>query len=327
MSSWYSNSLIILTLAAGALSPCVMPSSARAGDKIEFTIPGFSLETPKVVREVKEPTKADDLRSTRLDGPTPEYMAPDSSGFVFISTQKSKDAKTSYPTSTDDQDNDANAANADVNLAAKQQSINGAYRWDTLRGQDPYGGSLFSERRSAESVEDMSQDQDTLRSRLEAASRTGKIDYQRDERYNKRFPDATEDSGWSRSFFHDGLPDLNPMRHGQFVPLYEEQNVVSQQPNQGYFPARPLSAEDEQLRESMLPPGMAAYDAQLDAINGKIPDETAPTPHMFRPVDEQAVSQNTDTFARQEPPASPPGQVQSRPAILPYPKRPSSVLQ
>jgi hypothetical protein len=77
-----------------------------------------------------------------------------------------------------------------------------------------------------------------------------------------------------------------------------------------------------------LPPGVAAYNAQLDAMHGKIPDATAMTPRIFRPLQAQeAMSQNVNVYAREEPPPSPPGQVQSRPAILPFPKKPGDVLR
>jgi hypothetical protein len=328
MSSWYSNSLTILALAAGALWPCTMPFSARAGDKIEFSAPGVSLEAPRVEREVKEPSN-EGSPSMRVEGPIVDEMIPDSSGVVIISTQKRKDAKTSDPTFTDNRDNDANPDNSYDNLDSKQQPINGDYRWDMERGRNPYGGRLFSDRRSAEDIEFVSQDQDTLRTRLEAVNKAEKNDYHRDDRYSDRVPDANQDSTWSRGFFHNGLPDLNPMRTGQFMPLYDQMNVVNEQPSQGASPARPFGVEDEQLRESVLPPGMAEYNAQMDVMHGKIPDETVvvSTPRMSRPAAASAESQNPDMFARQDPPASPPGQVQSRPAILPYPKKPGSVLQ
>jgi hypothetical protein len=56
-------------------------------------------------------------------------------------------------------------------------------------------------------------------------------------------------------------------------------------------------------------------------------DETPGLPRTIHPAGTKTVSQNPDMFARQQPPASPPGQVQSPPAILPFPKKPGSVFQ
>jgi hypothetical protein len=322
MLSRCSNSLIFLALAMGVVLPCVTPFSARAGDKIEFSAPG-ALDVPRPEREDKEPSKADEFQPpARPDAQVMDDMEPGPSEVVIISTAKKKDSRTADSAFTDDRYNDAEVDKSDTDLDSKQRTtISTIDRWDTQR-QNSDRESIFSNKRSNRSASE-----DNLRSRLEAVNTEGRTDYQRDERYGKHVPDSSENTAWPHSFFNHGLTGLERMREGQFVPFYEEVNAASQVVNQS-LPTRSATAADDLLRNSTLAPGMAAYDAQVDAMRGKTPDGTMAAPRTYYPVPAaRVVSPNPDVYARQEPPASPSGQVQSRPAILPYPKKPGDVLR
>jgi len=94
MSSWRSNSLTFLALAAGVLSPCLMPPSARAGDKIEFSAPGASLDVPKVEREDQGTPKPEIQASVSGDGIYLDDNMQASSDVVIISAPKKKGSRT-----------------------------------------------------------------------------------------------------------------------------------------------------------------------------------------------------------------------------------------
>jgi hypothetical protein len=183
-------------------------------------------------------------------------------------------------------------------------------------------GSAFSERRSDEAAS-----QESLRTRLEALNTEGRTDYQMDERYGRHASEANEAPTWFRGFFQHGSLASERIQEGQFVPFYEEMKTVNDQPSQEYLSARLASAADDLLRDSTLPPGVAEYNAQRDAVRGKTSDETVNAPRMSRPLEIRPELSLPDAFVRQEPPSSPPGQVQSRPAILPFPKRPGDLLR
>ncbi len=201
MLSWRSHSLAVLALAAGALSPCAMPPSARAGDKIEFSAPGASLEVPQVVRDDKEPPKSEMQTSMQVNDMIPASMLGYSE-IVIISTPKEKDVKTWDSAFADDRDDDPDADSRYDNLDSRQRPINGATNWwDMPGGWNPDAGSIFSERRRGEAAS-----RDNLRGRLEAVNTAGRTDYQKDERYGKHSPDSDPDSAWSRDFFHRALP-------------------------------------------------------------------------------------------------------------------------
>lgn len=304
------------------LSPWAMPPSARAGDKIEFSAPGASLGVPQLVRDDKEPPKSEIQAPMQPDDVLPQGMQG-SSEILIISTPVGKDIKKWDSAFTDDRDDNTDADGRYDNLEARPRPINGATnRWDMPGGWNPDAGSIFSER-----GRDDAASQDPLRARLEAVNTVGRTDYQKDEYYTRHSPDSDQDPAWSRSIFHHGSPGLDRMRQGQFVPLYEEMRTVNEQSGQEYSSARLSSASNDLPRDSTLPPAAAGHTSQWDVARGSTPDEPASAPRTFHPAETKSVSQNPDTFARQQPPASPPGQVQSPPAILPFPKKPSSVLQ
>jgi hypothetical protein len=323
MLTWSSSSLAVLALVAGALSPCAMPSSARAGDKIAFSAPDASLQVPQVERDDKEPSTSE-LQKSMLAGDLFPTSIQESSEIVIISTPRRNDIKKRDSAFTDDWDNDTDEDSRydNDNLDPRQRPIKGATnRWNMPGGWNPDAESIYSERRSDEAAS-----QDTLRARLEAESIAERADYQRDGRYGRRSSDSDEDPKWSRSVSHHGSSGLERMREGQFVPFYEEIKSMKEQPNPGYSSTRFSSAQDDLQRDSTLSPEAARYASQRGDALGKTPDETVNAPRTIRPAERTTVSQNPDVSERQEPPASPRGQVQSRPAILPFPKKPGSVF-
>ena len=214
MLSWRSNSLAVLALAAGALLPCAMPPSARAGDKIEFSAPGALLEVPQVVRDDKEPPKPEMQAPMQAEDMIPEGMQ-DSSEIVILSTPKEKDVKPWDSAFTDNRDNNTDADSRYDNLDPRQRPGNGATnRWDMPGGWNPDAGSIFSQRRGDEAAS-----QDNLRGRLETANTAGRTDYQKDERYGRHSSDSDEDSALSGGFSHHGSPGLERMRRDNSCQL------------------------------------------------------------------------------------------------------------
>ncbi len=344
MLSWHSNSLAVLALAAGALSPCAMPPSARAGDKIEFSAPGASLEVPQAVRDDKESPKSEMQASPPINRMVLEGDVQASSEVVVITTPKRREVRTWDSASLDDQDNNTDADNRYDNLDPRQRPIIGATnRWDMPGGWNPNAGSISSERRSDEAAS-----QDNLRTRLEALNAAGKTDYQKDGRYNRRSSDSDEDSAlsrgfyhyalppeetvaqrlsaWSRDFFHQGSSALDRTQEKSMLS-YDKMRKINEQLSQEYSSARSSITPNDLPPISTLAPGADAYASQRDLARSRTQDEPVSAPRTFHPAETTALSLNPDVFARQEPPPSPRGQVQSRPAILPFPKKPGSVLQ
>ena len=340
---WRSNSLTVLALAAGVLSPCAMPPSARAGDKIEFSAPRASLKVPQVVREDKEPPKSEMPRSIQAEDMVPRDMEG-ASEIVIVSTPEEKDVKTRDSAFTDYLDDNANADSRYDILESRQRPINGATNaWSMPEGWNPDAGSLVSERRNDEAAS-----RDHLRGLLEAASTAGRIDYQNDGLYGRHSSNWDGDSAgslglfrygsppeetvaqklskWPGSFLHRGLPDSHGAQD-ESMPTYAQMQAIKEQLGHGNSSARFSSAADDQPRSSSLSVNPPGYTWQTDALHDRTPDERMSAPRAFYPVETKIVSQNPDIFERQRPPASPPGQVQSPPAILPFPKKPGSVLQ
>jgi hypothetical protein len=328
MSFRSSNSLAILGLVAGCFVPCVMPFSARAGDKIEFSTASVPLEVPRMQREAKESPNSTIGVPTRPEDAISAEEMQDSAGGVIIASPKKKTVRAGDSIFTDDRDDTTDADSRYDSLDSKRRPVNRATNmWDLGRGWNQDTGIA-----SANHIGHNPAGQASLRDRLEALHATGRDDYQseqrqRDERYDKGSTDSDEDSVWSRRIFHYGLSGMGGTQVGQFDPFYDETKAMNQGSSQVNSWARPPSVIDDQLRDSRMTPGMAEYNSQLDILRGKTPEATQDAPGAFRPVETRTVSQNSDPYARQQPPASPPGQVQSPPAILPFPKRPGSVFQ
>jgi hypothetical protein len=321
MSSWCSNSRTVLALAGGALSLCLMSPSARAGDKIEFSMPDAALEAPQVEREDKEPvTAASQQVPDPVDEVYPAKYEQGSSEVLIVVAPKWKDVKTSDPAFPDDQDDDTDADSRYDNPDSTQRPVNNATtKWDTQRGRNPDAESIFSDRKSDEATS-----QDSPRGRLEAAEAADKPDYRKDERYGRRTPDANEDSAWSHSFSHHGASHLERMREGQFVPFYQEAQPANEQPNSS---ARLPGAADDLRRDYTSPPGGADYHSPTDDLRDRASDESAGGSQRFHYDEARTASQSPDAYSRQKPPPASQSQVQAQPAILPFPKKPGDLLR
>jgi hypothetical protein len=309
-----------LALAAGFFVPCAAPPSVQAGDKIEFSTPSASLEVPKVAPEEKESEKYSAEAPLRPDTSGVDVLPPTQ---VFVITNPNrKSGRTRDPASMDNRDDTADADSSDDSSNAKlRPNKNAPKLWDLGVGWDQDSRNTFSQRR-----EDNPAGRESLRNRLELSRERGS-DYRRDERFSRDSSDSTEETTWSRSFFHHGPASSGGTREGQFESFYDGVRAASQVPIEAYSMALPPNPIDTMVRESQLPPGMAQYNLQLDALHGKIPDETQNPRFAFQPVQTRPLSLNPDPYARLAPPPAPPGQVQSPPAILPFPKRPGSVFQ
>jgi len=326
MLEWRSNSLAIMAVAAGVLSPCFMPFCVRAGDKIEFSAPCVSLEVPHVVREDSSELSTFKLRAPAQPPIQAEEMAAAemqaSSEFVFISTPEDKDRKRWDTVFTDNGDNDTDADSRYDNLNSGRRPIHGeTNRWDMPGEWDPDAGSISDRRR------DEAASQENLRGRLEALNKAEKTDYQRDGFYSRRFSDSDEDSSLSRGLYHHSSSGLERMRAGQFVPLYEEARMINEQASQGYSSARPAGTANSLSHDSMLTPGVAGYASERDVARGNSPDETGSASWTYHPAETTIRSQNSDRFARQEPAVSSMVHAKPPPAVLPFPKKPGSVFQ
>jgi len=321
MSFRSSNSLAVLALVAGCFAPCASPLTAQGGDKIEFSAPSASLDIPRVQREEKEPAKSAFDRSIRPDEAVLAEQMQDSTEVVVITRPKKKTTRIWDSALTDNRDDTADANSREDSLDHTQRPINGATNlWDMDKGWNQNTGHIYSERRADDPVKP-----ESLRARLEAMNTARTTYYQKDNRFDRRPSDSDEDSSWSRNLFHHGFLGMGETRE----PFYDDVKPMNAEPSQAYLSVRPSSAADDALRDSKLPPGMVEYNSQVDVLRGKTPEEmlTAPALRPYQPVETKTVSQNPDPYARQQPPASPPGQVQSPPAILPFPRRPGSVFQ
>jgi hypothetical protein len=281
------------------------------------------------------PMKDPEMTAERMQG---------SSEIVIISTPKEKDVKTSDSAFTDDLDDTADADSRYDHLDSRQRPISGATnQWNMPGEWNADAGRIASEGRREEAAS-----RGTLRGRLEEGNRAGRIDYQKDGLYGRHSFDSDEDSAGFRSVLHYGLPPeetvaqklsawsrgllhpgMRPLYRAQdkSMPTYAELKAVNEQFSQEKSSARLSGAADDQPRGASLAPDAGGYTWPWDVARSRTPEETMSAPRTFHPAETKIVSQNTDIFARQQPPASPPGQVQSRPAILPFPKKPGSVFQ
>jgi hypothetical protein len=161
---------------------------------------------------------------------------------------------------------------------------------------------------------------------------SGKSDYQRQEYLERQrtqgSSESSDDVSWNRNYFHFGVTGVQKVQEGQYTSLYEQMKLMNEQATKG---ASPVDLSDN--NGSVPRYGTTGYDSANtfnrtdDAQSRATGQSAAPNYQAYRPAPTPVVSENADKFARQEPPASPEGQVQSRPAILPFPKRPGSVFQ
>jgi hypothetical protein len=324
MSLLPSKFPVLLAVAAGALSFCVISPSAQAGDKIEFSAPSTLLEVPRVEREDKGSPNSELRPPLPADAALPQEYVPVSPEIVIISASKRNDAKTQDSSYPDIRDTQTRENSIDDSLDSQSRSISSAKRQRDLSAEGNLDASgAFSDKKT-----DQPATPGSLRARMETFDRAGKGEYQKDDRYYSTSSDSTEDSGSrSRSYFHYGASGLQRTTDGQFMPFTEEMRAMNEQATQRYLSARPSNPANDPLRDPASPASTTAYSPSRDFSRDRTPDEAMSAPQTFHPAEARPVNQNTDTFSRQEPPPSPRGQVQSRPAILPFPKKPGDVLR
>lgn len=295
------------------MSPCALPLSARAGDKIEFSAASALLEVPRAEGQDKESPKAglpEPMPARALLSQEDEEVPQE---VVIISTPRRMAAKTRDSAKTD---------NGYDNLDSKPRSSSGAINpWDM-----PDAWNSDDRNKMFEKRRDRDASHDSLRARFEAVNTTGSSDYQRDDRYGGRSADSDQSSTLPRSFFHYETSSLPRMQEGPFAPFYEEMKALNEQSSQGHSSAQVSNPLNDLSQEAKPFPGAAAYATPWDVAHARTPEETMNAPRAIHPVDTKPVTQNSDVFERQQPPPSPRGQVQSRPAILPFPKKPGDVL-
>ncbi|MGP8199857.1 MAG: hypothetical protein ACLQU4_10185 [Limisphaerales bacterium] len=342
MLSWSSSSLAVAMVAVGALSPCFMPVSARAGDKIEFSAPSASLEVPQVARE-EAPLPSFNL-PMRTDDRTPEDVRGRT---VYVVTTPRQNGLRAWDSDdTDDQDDaypgsgheDRDRRNDEL-YSSQRAVYELTNRWDDARDRD--FESIFSHRRRQETASE-----GHFGGQAEAEKALGRIDYEADKRYASHFGDSGEDLTWSRQTLDGGLePEetarkemsawadkiLHPASHEIDRTLARQQrftqmrgvnrNSLGEDPSEDSF-----SVADSLPPGSTLSPATDTFATQWNDKGRRMPEETPRAPLNYKYDYTNTVGQYSDLFSRQQPPASPPGQVQSRPAILPFPKKPGSVF-
>lgn len=332
MSISSSKFLAILALTAGTLQ------FARAGDKIEFSAPTVSLAVPRLERE--DPS----VPNSALDAPTPPDAAAmadamqSSQQVVMIPAQRKKD-RIWDSSSRDDRDNlynrdetlDDHNRDDDFDLDSKPQSDKGLTNFWQLGKEWDYD----NRRTLSDNRQDGPAGETDLRSRLETLHESMRSEYDRNDRYDRHDPydrnttDSEQESGWTHSFFQHGFMGMGKSEDSQYNYWSDQTKaIVQQQPVEqpAYLRDQLTSAAEDQLRESKLPPGMVEYQAQQDEERGKVRDEPL-TLRRYEPVESRAINAEPNPYARQMPPPSPRGDVQSQPAVLPFPKRPGSVFQ
>lgn len=333
MSSRCLSLPTLLTFVAGGLLLCLSPLSAVAGDKIEFSVPTVALQVP-------QPVPAEQQAAPKLGFQAPGAVddmvlmdsTPVPSQVIIVSAPRKtgRDGLDSRFGDSDDNDdnNDADTASADGSLNSKQQSNNGIIdRLSESDGRDFNVASFLAERKN-----DRDGDRDSLHARMDAMDAAMKDTYLLDQHSSRRSSGVNEEQAWNRGFFHEGLTDLERMQKGQFMPFESDMMALdpaaASQRNQGYSSTDTTTTPDNQERNSVQSAGLAAYAAGRVAISPNVADPAASgIPQTYRPPARVDAYQNPNVFSRQEPPASPAGQVQSRPAVLPFPKRPGDVFQ
>jgi hypothetical protein len=277
-------------------------------------------------------------------------MAPEamqaSPPMVIISTSRQKGLKAWDLDDTDDQDDvypgslRDNPDHRNDSLYSTQQPIDDTTnRWDDPR--DPDFKSIFSERRRDEAA-----GEDHLPGRLESENAAGRIDYGDDQRYGRHFGDSDGDLKWSCRTSEDGSQsdgtankDLSAWARSLLHPASDgiDRSLTKQQrfTQMGMGDQNPLrgdSLDDSSRFSDRLPPnpallpGAGAFAGQWGDRDRRTSEEMSREPLHYKDEYTNAMSQYSDLFSRQQPLAPPPIQVQSPPAILPFPKKPGSVF-
>jgi hypothetical protein len=340
MSSLYLKSAAFFALTAAALSPCVLPLSLQAGDKIDFSAPTTSLEVPKVEKVDKDIEQSDSQMTPqdRLMG----RVAPAISTEIVVVTPPSR-RDDDRDDSSYRSDRDRNSLDNNANQDASYDNLNSSERPDNRdirqTRDNSFGGDAFSQENGDGATSD-----DSLHNRMDAAER--KMDDQKNDRLDGS-SDSAFDSSWSSEYYqqntreqntvvqklsafsqnllHPGLTGLQRLQD-RSMPSYALMKNLNEDLNPGPSPSDVPTEADEMRRNSMQAQ-RTDIDGSMDNLRDPAQDQSTSVPLRIHPLEEPSLSLNPDEYVRQLPPSSPRGWMQSQPAILPFPKKPGDVLR
>ena len=186
----------------------------------------------------------------------------------------------------------------------------------------------------------------SLSSRLEGATASEKPDYLKDDRYGRNASDSDLNSGlssdlyhrgipqeetivqrlsgWSRTFFHPGLPALEHIQD-RSMPSYDSMKAINQQLSSGYAAQASDSLSGPPPAPTPVSPD--PYLSQRDLDLHREQEDTPGAPLRIHPEEPFSVSLNPDAFVRPRTAPAARWNVRSIPAVLPFPKRPGDVLR
>lgn len=318
------RSCIFQAALAAAVGCLIHPGvSARAGDKIEFSTPAVPLTVPQAPREEKSSARTSLSPADRPEDAIRQEQMADSSEVVVFAPAQGKSSSPWDRTSSNSRDGNTDETAPYNSLLSKPVTAFGQTNfWDDMgRGWDGDKRSIFSKEPDDQAV----MQNGSLRDRMEAeASR--KDDLWRGDRYGTHSRTG-DDSVWSRNTFNDANAAWRPQVEQYQTYLDELKAKSEQQREAGIRPERSLWPDDSR-RELNYSANAGLNWTPAEWASKRMDEQEQMS--SSRTV-QQAPSQSTtifpDPYARLGPPPSPPGQVQSQPGILPFPKRPGSVFQ
>jgi hypothetical protein len=316
-----------------------MTIPARAGDKIEFSEPGVAVAVPKP--DTAETVLSDDMFSAKVR--TPEQRVnyndmPVSSGFIVITSGGKKDAWGFDSASVNDRNNGSTSYQADDTSNFRQRAGKSPVKREDSQSawEQDSKGSIFdkgdgSDRRG-DSLRDRMESHDTL---AKAANWTGGYYDKRDEgaaSFRRGFgrelwSDKATGHGvsdWARSFFHIGSTTLDRAMDKDATAGYTRTKETGKQADPWASVSSPANA---QSRDTTSATGEDAYGSSLDNANHKSQGDNMNLQHSYRTFEPKQAGSVSESPARPSSPASPKGYVRSRPAILPYPKKPGDLFK
>jgi hypothetical protein len=173
---------------------------------------------------------------------------------------------------------------------------------------------------------------------MDAADKTDstKIDYGKGgfkgSFFSKDRSEATDETPWVQKYFKHELSVIGGTKDNFYDPYFDQMmkvNQAGQAPDGiagGAFQDH-FDSVEQSVRNATTPAALTEYQEQLDLARGKLQDPNQPVLRHYTPVDTISSYQQPNRYGPMMPPASPPGDVQSQPAILPFPKRPGSLFQ
>ena len=319
MSFRRCNSAAVL---AGVLA-CALAASTRAGDKIEFSTPAIPLQVPQFPRDVKSSPKAAAPEMERPDDALQQAQMADSAEVVVYAPVAKKSFGNWDSRYSDKKDDNTDENSPFDNETSKSRAaLRETNTWEDLgRGWDVDKKSIFARDNNDQAV----LQNGSLRERLEVEAER-KNNSWRDNRYSDRFGSAEDSTGTKKVSDQDTSVNWAP-RLGQYQTFLDEMKEKSEQAKLANTWTQASPWPDDTRRETGFSPGKTPgwTPAEWDSKRTEVQSQTTPVITQQSPV--QPLTIFPDPYARLGPPPSPPGQVQSQPGILPFPKRPGSVFQ